>query len=208
MFVVCVLYACSSSNSSNSNSSDESNEKKIEFSEVVANGDFAEAHKLLNEEIAEISYSTKDKVINNINLLYKAEAIEMIANDSENAQTKLPLLLLEYPMLGQRVNEGLQRYSAYNDHNLFNISLAKFNSLCDDLLASAIALKKFELAQVIIDSYKEDCNVFKGSWDSIHGKYSKYKGVEVDREHSYIEYSWDSKNAAKKKLTEAMKQSK
>lgn len=188
-----VFYSCSSSSHKS-----EENEKK--FSEVVASGDFAEAHELLNNEIAERGSYDTDKIAANINLLYKAEAIDFMASDDESSQKKLILLLLEYPMLGEKVKEGLQRYSAYSEYgNIYNVSLANFNSLCDDLLATAITLKKYDLAKNIIDLYKEDCNIIYGEYEK------KYKGVEVDGNHSYIEYSWDSKNAAKKKLAEALK---
>lgn len=201
--IIC-LASCSSKKSEDTK---EDIKEELNFSKVVANGDFAEAHELLNIQLKDVDdFHTKDDLFANINLLYKAEAIELIAGDAENTKTNLTLLLLEYPMVGNKVKDGLQDYSAYDKRrNPYDISLAKFNSLCDDLLTAAIALKKYELAQIIIDSYKEDCSIFKGEGSGI---IYKDKGIKVDGNNSYIEYSWDSKNAAQKKLAEAMKNSK
>ncbi|MCH5246727.1 MAG: hypothetical protein J1E99_01090 [Muribaculaceae bacterium] len=142
------------------------------------------------------TYSTNDDLENVKNCLRMAIDLSV-----ECGKAKLvPKFIAQIPIRGER-KEGLQSYSygtGISDYNYLP-DCGEYNKICNETLDKLIQSKNFDVAQDIINLYKEDPQVTIG--DS--SKNLIVKGVKVDSEHSYVEYNWNSRNAAQKKLNEA-----
>ena len=156
------------------------------------------AHYLPNN----VNYISKEDITtdffnNKINLLSEYEKV-----DYEDLESLYLQILSLYKIRGEK-KEGLQEYYyGLGEHygGEYLKDAAKYNQLCDRLLLLAINSKRFDIAQKIVNSYIQDPEITMGSHPII-----KVDGIEVDGNHSYIKYNWNSKNAAQKKLNEAKK---
>lgn len=110
-------------------------------------------------------------------------------------------LIFQIPIRGDR-REGLQDYyygaGGWNEYYLSDC--AEYNQICNESLDKALQSKNYEIAQEIINIYKEDSDVLKGAEPP-----KRINGVVVDGNHSYVKYNWKSKEVAQKKLNEAKK---
>lgn len=188
-----------------SESTESSGFDKKAFTKLVSQGDFAEAKAKMLESSAPEIYDLAD-------ILYGDWIAEIMASEDNRKTAKIIQLLGEYPIKGSRI-EGLQDYffnsvgilNPYefrrNDDNdgWYAEGSSHFNKLCDKILNTAILLKEYEVADIIIQSYMQDPELTQGSSSSdvvVDGK-------KIDGDHSYMKYTWKSRDAAIKKLKEA-----
>lgn len=187
-----------------SHTSDENENKEATFEELVSQGDFPEAKLLLSKETATpIMYNMAD-------LLYGDWILEILASDDADKQNKIIQLFGQYPIKGEKM-EGLQssffnevtssyEYDDFND-GWYAKGSSHYNKLCDKIFNSAILMKNYEIANDIIELYIQDPEITNGSYKTdifVDGK-------KIDGAHSYVKYTWKSKEAAQKKLNEAKK---
>ena len=206
LFSLITFFAFTNCNhkSAESATSDESKETEITFEELVSQGEFAEARMLMKKHKPKYNRFnlgvSPDIVYENADLLYGDWIMEIISSNEENKNAKIIQLLGEYPIEGSKVY-GLQDYSIERE-NLYMVGSRHFNKLLDKILNSAILLKNYDLAEIIIDAYMEDPYVTQGE-SSVEYTKVIVDGKKIDGNHSYIKYNWDSKTAAQKKLNEA-----
>lgn len=189
------------------NETNETNEEQ-DFNALIAEGDFAAAHAILQTKINNcynlndniLGYNDAQRMYSMADVLYKEWILEVISTDTENPEMAVVQLLMEYPIFGEK-KEGLQDYYYYK--NAFLSGSSHFNQLCDKVLTAALLSKQYDIAEIIVNAYMEDAEVTTGDYPPI-----KVDGVELDGDYCYVKYSTKSKTEAQKKLNEARKKSK
>lgn len=193
----------SGDSSSNSNDKELKN-KKNELLENIINMGFSINDLYLVSNLVDLYVkNNKDNYEKRENLekhFYPAILSKMIIQDNNDKNLIIPQILMLYPLKGEK-KEGIidDRYDAKDYMNSVN----QYNILCDNLVNQAISAQQFEVAQIIINSYKESGEATEGT-----EKGKLIKGEKVFKDKIYIAYDWKSKNAAQKKLNEAKKNNK
>lgn len=195
----------------NAKKSSKTTDNEPDFSTLISEGEFALAHKMLQEEIGNTRF-LDDNVLGEhkagdlytkADLLYRSWVLDIIYSDNDNPQAQIAQLLMEYPIFGAK-KSGLQ-HAFYSD-NAFLIGSIHFNQLCDKLLTAAISVKKYDVAEVIVDAYMEDPEVTQGERDhDKNGKivYPKVDGINVKDGDCYVKFTKKSQTEARNKLKEA-----
>lgn len=183
--------------------------KEKDFTTLVSEGEFALAHKMLQDKInnTDISYSiiaepkAKD-IYAMADFLYKDWILDAIYTNSDNLELVVSQLLMEYPILGEK-KSGLQDYS-YGSHSAYLSGTSHFNQLCDKIFTTALTLKKYKVVEVVVNAYMEDADITMGynRWDTTPPS-PVVDGHKIDGDHSYIKFSNKSQAAARKRLQEA-----
>lgn len=202
MSAMVLFSACGNSNSNNNKSNETSSNEK-DFSTLVSEGEFALAHKILQDKIrnADIRDHIDERKAKDIyamaDILYKDWILDVIYTNSDNPELVVSQLLMEYPILGEK-KSGLQDYY-YGSYSAYLSGISHFNQLCDKIFTTALTLKKYNVAEVVVNAYMEDAEVTMGT----HSPYPVVDGHSIDGNHSYIKFSNKSQAAARKKLQEA-----
>ena len=195
----------------NAKTSSKTTDNEPDFSTLISEGEFALAHKMLQEEIGNTSYLDNNilgedeagDLYTKADLLYRSWILDIIYSDNDNPQAQIAQLLMEYPIFGAK-KSGLQDY--YYSQNTFLMGSKHFNQLCDKLLTAAISVKKYDVAEVIVNAYMEDPEVTIGErgYDE-NGKavYPKVDGIKVKDGHCYVKFTKKSQTEARNKLKEA-----
>ena len=191
-------------NAKASSKTTDTTDNEPDFSTLISEGEFALAHKMLQEEIGNTSYLDNNilgedeagDLYTKADLLYRSWILDIIYSDNDNPQAQIAQLLMEYPIFGAK-KSGLQDY--YYSQNTFLMGSKHFNQLCDKLLTAAISVKKYDVAEVIVNAYMEDPEVTKGSDEN----YPKVDGIKVDGNHCYVKFTKKSQTEARNKLKEA-----
>lgn len=205
MIGVCLI-GCGSNGNSNSNSNNESQKDFAtkDFATLVSEGEFAVAHKMLQDKIRDtnIISITDEKYTKDIyamaDILYKDWILDAIYTNSDNLELVVSQLLMEYPILGEK-KSGLQD-DYYGYYSAYLSGTAHYNQLCDKIFTTALTLKKYNVAEVVVNAYMEDAEVTMGTSS---GPSPVVDGHSIDGNHSYIKFSNKSQVAARKKLNEA-----
>lgn len=204
---ITLFIACAGGTTGTTETTEEAKEK--DFNTLISEGDFAEAHAILQAEIKnrkeDLAHEWHCKeaaieIYSMADMLYKEWILDVMSTNTENPEIAVIQLLTAYPILGEKKEGGLQDYSYYK--NPFVNGTLHYNQLCDKVFATALLSKQFDIAESIVDAYMEDINVVEGHYGL------KVHGVVMDGNHSYVEYSTKSQTEARKKLEEARKNSK
>lgn len=189
----------------------------LDYKAAVKDGNYEKAHEILGElhdlYLAQndrdvFGIEEYDKVCNNyfsaLDYVYGQEMREIIAND-ENCTDKIIFMLSEIPDDGSASPEGLIDYyeaclGTFTGHD--GLPLYRhlcycdaINKLCDKVLNSALTLNNENLARAIVDQYKNNVEVTKGSRDGV-----EVDSIKVDGNHGYVKYTTKSKDAALEKV--------
>lgn len=200
MIAIMLFSACGNSNNKKSN--EKSNEK--DFPTLVSEGEFAEAHKMLHDKINKtnirnILLETNAKDIYAMaDILYKDWILDAIYTNSDNLELVVSQLLMEYPILGEK-KSGLQDYY-YGSHSAYLSGTTHYNQLCNKIFTTALTLKNYNVAEVVVNAYMEDADITMGNDTS---RPPVVDGHSIDEHHSYIKFSNKSQAAARKRLQEA-----
>ena len=178
-------------NCGNSNPSEK--ESKGDYRTAVQNGDFEEAHKILDSISSFFEYKEAMKYI------YINE-IQTISLNDDDAEDKIVYLLSGIPTHGLRPNEGLigSRNSIieYDDELVYHMFVQTYNELCNTALTLALNRKNKKFAQNVIGLYKEDLIILESE--------VRVNDIFVDYDHRYALFSKKSINDAKKKYNDAI----
>ena len=201
ILLISIIYMNFFINCNHKTEENQKTETEPTFEELVAYGDFPVAKTILSKELINVDIYNIDKVYDKADLLYRDWILDILASDENNKQAKIIQLCGEYPIIGNK-KEGLQFYDFKDrDDGGYSKGSSHYNQLCDKILNSAILMKNYEIANDIIELYMQDPEITNGSFKTniiIDGK-------KIDGNHSYVKYTWKSKEAAKKKLNEVKK---
>lgn len=186
------IASCGNSTHSGNAENDE-NESKVDYKgdyrTAVQNGDFEEAHKILE------TISDFDKYIEAMKYIYINE-IQTISLNDEDAEDKIVYLLSGIPTHGVRPNEGLIDFCYdFGEEMIYLKFVQTYNELCNTALILALNRKNKEFAQNVIGLYKEDLKILN---------MVRVNDISVDSAHSYALFSKKSINDAKKKYNDAI----
>ena len=186
------IASCGNSTHSGNAENDE-NESKVDYKgdyrTAVQNGDFEEAHKILE------TISGFDKYIEAMKYIYINE-IQTISLNDEDAEDKIVYLLSGIPTHGVRPNEGLIDFCYdFGEEMIYLKFVQTYNELCNTALILALNRKNKEFAQNVIGLYKEDLKILN---------MVRVNDISVDSAHSYALFSKKSINDAKKKYNDAI----
>lgn len=186
------IASCGNSTHSGNAGNDE-NESKVDYKgdyrTAVQNGDFEEAHKILE------TISDFDKYIEAMKYIYINE-IQTISLNDEDAEDKIVYLLSGIPTHGVRPNEGLIDFCYdFGEEMIYLKFVQTYNELCNTALILALNRKNKEFAQNVIGLYKEDLKILN---------MVRVNDISVDSAHSYALFSKKSINDAKKKYNDAI----
>lgn len=186
------IASCGNSTPSGNAENDE-NESKVDYKgdyrTAVQNGDFEEAHKILE------TISDFDKYIEAMKYIYINE-IQTISLNDEDAEDKIVYLLSGIPTHGVRPNEGLIDFCYdFGEEMIYLKFVQTYNELCNTALILALNRKNKEFAQNVIGLYKEDLKILN---------MVRVNDISVDSAHSYALFSKKSINDAKKKYNDAI----
>ena len=186
------IASCGNSPPAGSAENDE-NESKVDYKgdyrTAVQNGDFEEAHKILE------TISDFDKYIEAMKYIYINE-IQTISLNDEDAEDKIVYLLSGIPTHGVRPNEGLIDFCYdFGEEMIYLKFVQTYNELCNTALILALNRKNKEFAQNVIGLYKEDLKILN---------MVRVNDISVDSAHSYALFSKKSINDAKKKYNDAI----
>ena len=176
------------------NAGNAENESKVDYEGdyrmAVQNGDFEEAHKILE------TISDFEKYIEAMKYIYINE-IQTISLNDDDAEDKIVYLLSGIPIHGVRPNEGLVEHIKNSDEEMIYLKFVQtYNELCNTALTLALNRKNKEFAQNVIGLYKEDLQILESG---VH-----VNNISVDGNHSYALFSKKSINDAKKKYNDAI----
>lgn len=180
------------------------------FNTLISEGDFAGAHAMLLETISDCNNDMifgidEDDVYSMADALYKDWILDIIYSDTNNPEMAISQLLAEYPILGKKIGEGLQ--SSECKYEPFVFGTSHYNQLCDKIFTAALMVKKYDIAESIVNAYMKDIEIVEGDGHNDNNTALKVNGVKVDYYHCYVTYSTKSQTEARKKLDEARKNS-
>ena len=186
------IASCGNSTHSGNAENDE-NESKVDYKgdyrTAVQNGDFEEAHKILE------TISGFDKYIEAMKYIYINE-IQTISLNDDDAEDKIVYLLSGIPTHGVRPNEGLIDFCYdFGEEMIYLKFVQTYNELCNKALTLALNRKNKEFAQNVIGLYKEDLQILNDVY---------VNDLCVHLGHSYALFSKKSINDAKKKYNDAI----
>lgn len=115
--------------------------------------------------------------------------------NSANVPEIINRILVTYPIRQSRKEGVVEKYS-WNYY--FMDDTREYNDICNYLFNSSLTRERYDIAEILIELFKEDPVITEGS---AKGKW--IKGEKVDEDHIYVQYNWNSKNTALKKLNEA-----
>ena len=162
---------------------------KGDYRTAVQNGDFEEAHKIL-ETISDFA-----EYIEAMKYIYINE-IQTISLNDDDAEDKIVYLLSGIPIHGVRPNEGLVEHIEDSDEEMIYLKFVQtYNELCNTALTLALNRKNKEFAQNVIGLYKEDLQILNDV---------RVNDTYVYWMHSYALFSKKSINDAKKKYHDAI----
>lgn len=186
----------------------------LDYKAAVKDGNYEKAHEILSklheqyiEQNRRFCNEEEYGKVNNqyfsaLDYIYGQEMREIIARD-ENCTDKIIFLLSEIPSDGI-ASEGLIDYSeaclgTWGDEGVplyrHLCYCDAINKLCDKVLNSALTLNNENLARAIVDQYKDNVEVTKGSGDGVW-----VDSIRVDGNHGYVKYTTKSKDAALEKV--------
>lgn len=193
-----------------------------DYKKAVKDGNFEAAHNILDEmhddyvkQLAKASqfipYSNEvSKEVKNFNIIskkyyaaleyiYSKEITLILTNGDDQAADKIVFLLSEIPTDG-KCDEGECDYNVAKDYQeegqnrlAYTNECYVINKLCDKALTLAINRKNKQFAQNLINLYKPDIK--------IRSEVPKGKEYQI----FYIDFKYDTKNAAIARLEEAIK---
>lgn len=227
----------SSSQTENSNKSSESeynlegeyyrcNDKEVarlakDISQACSEGDFTEAHSLLDilhtEYVRELNHCKLDDdilgkiptcrptYISSRDLVFKNEMMMMSkGGDSSN----ITYLLLDMPFDMTEPQEGEVRYyyaSSNTALKMYIEDVDNFNRKCDDIISLAISEGNKELANKALGMYKPKYYSQTGDSNGRDFKLENGKTVNLDGNHGYVYSTNKPQEAAKKRIEIAFK---
>lgn len=166
-------------------------------------GDFARAHKILSkmhtQVVEEEDYDSYEQYYEVFDYVYKAEIQFIMSELSEDVCVdKITFLLNEIPIDGIKMPKGLFNGSSFysNRSMYYHNWTVHFNRLCDQILTLAINRKYKDVARNVLMQYVDNYVIIDGKAD--------INGVHVSYGESYINYTSDDRDAAKKKYEEAV----
>lgn len=183
-------------------------EKPSTYVEAVAANDFKTAHEMLDRlHNYAIKGNANNKSDSNDDLerffaaadhIYKAEMIYLIEMKDIEANKRLINTLAQMNLIGNRPTSEdvyVGTYGMARREENYSIFVTRFNRLCDEILQISILNKNKEMAEMIMQLYKEDCE-FLG--------YSKVEEKRDDDVLYKFKFSTKSKDEAQKKLNDAI----
>ena len=189
IYQIIMLCAMSIAIASCGNSNPSGNESEGDYRTAVQNGDFEEAHKILE------TISDFDKYIEAMKYIYINE-IQTISLNDDDAEDKIVYLLSGIPTHGVRPNEGLIDFCYdFGEEMIYLKFVQTYNELCNTALTLALNRKNKEFAQNVIGLYKEDLQILNDV---------RVNDTYVYWMHSYALFSKKSINDAKKKYNDAI----
>lgn len=189
IIMLCAISIAIARSCGNSNSFE--NKSIGDYRTAVQNGDFEEAHKILE------TISDSEKYIEAMKYIYINEIQTILNLNDDDAEDKIVYLLSGIPTHGVRPNEGLTNYCyQYGEEMIYLKFVQTYNELCNTALTLALNRKNKEFAQNVIGLYKEDLQILESG---VH-----VNNISVDGNHSYALFSKKSINDAKKKYNDAI----
>ena len=190
IYQIIMLCAISIAIASCGNSNPSGNESEGDYRTAVQNGDFEEAHKILE------TISDFDKYIEAMKYIYINE-IQTISLNDEDAEDKIVYLLSGIPTHGVRPSDydHIGGCSDGEEEMSYLKFVQTYNELCNTALTLALNRKNKEFAQNVIGLYKEDLKILN---------MVRVNDISVDSAHSYALFSKKSINDAKKKYNDAI----
>lgn len=164
----------------------------IEFAFTINNIDLVE-----NLVLEYIKYNNRYREFDDYTkeIFYTNILIKLIKYYKPNVGEIIKRILFTYPISKYRI-EGVVEKKDYK----YIKDIIGYNEICNNLFNSSISGGRYDIAEILTELFKEDPEIIKGSEK---GKW--IKGEKVDADHVYIQYNWNSKKAAEKKLNEAKK---
>jgi len=181
-----------------------SDKENNDYVQAIKENNFEKAHEILDEYYKDLIknnnsdlYHASDKYSERYwaaaDHIYKAEMNYLLSENDPEANKRMIYTLANMNIVGDVVKDG--EHISYNQiHRCENYSTftKRYNRICDEILKIAIFYKNQDMAEQIIKLYKQD-NDFEHEWC---GKTDKYI--------AHITNSWSSRDAAQKKLQEAI----
>lgn len=191
------------------------------YREACRNMDFEVAHKILDKMMAPndiwddfLERRVDQKEITAAtDYIFNAETLYLISQNTDDANTRVVYLLSELPIEGRADPEGseidfsesLDKHEGYMAYKSY---VNRFNSKCLSILNTAISVGNQDVAEKIIPMIKEDANIVKKMEKKIYGRRSNGEIHYTESEESYVHYTTESKDKAKKLYEEAVKEGK
>lgn len=188
-----------------------------DYREACRNLDFEAAHKILDKITTKDSWwdghTPKEDIIAATDYIFNAETLYLTSQNTEEANTRVVYLLSELPIEGRADPEGTKieltddmsddgGFTAYRSY------VNRFNSKCLSILNTAISVGNKEVAEKIIPMIKEDANIVNKMEKKIYGHRSNGEIDYTDSEESYVHYTTDSKDKAKRLYEQAVQEGK
>ena len=189
IYQIIMLCAMSIAIASCGNSTPSGNESEGDYRTAVQNGDFEEAHKILE------TISDFDKYIEAMKYIYINE-IQTISLNDDDAEDKIVYLLSGIPTHGVRPSnyDHIGCCSDGEEEMSYLKFVQTYNELCNTALTLALNRKNKKFAQNVIGLYKKELEI---------DRYPKpgFVGYEY---HNRARFSEKSINDAKKKYNDAI----
>lgn len=179
------------------------NKNDRDYVAAIRDNDFELAHEILDDLYVDLIKSNSNNSLNAdkyserywaaADHIYKAEMNYLLSENDPEANKRMIYTLANMNIVGDVVKDG--EHISYNQiHRCENYSTftKRYNRICDEILKIAIFYKNKDMAEQIIKLYKQN-NDFEHEWC---GKTDKYI--------AHITNSWSSRDAAKRKLQEAI----
>lgn len=187
------------------------------YREACRNLDFEAAHKILDKITTKDSWwdghTPKEDIIAATDYIFNAETLYLTSQNTEEANNRVVYLLSELPIEGRADPEGTKielnddmsddgGFTAYRSY------VNRFNSKFLSILNTAISVGNKEVAEKIIPMIKEDANIVKKMEKKIYGRRSNGEIHYTESEESYVHYTTDSKDKAKRLYEKAVQEGK
>lgn len=179
------------------------NKNDRDYVAAIRDNDFELAHEILDDLYVDLIKSNSNNSLNAdkyserywaaADHIYKAEMNYLLSENDPEANKRMIYTLANMNIVGDVVKDG--EHISYNQIprcENYSTFTKRYNRICDEILKIAIFYKNQDMAEQIIKLYKQD-NDFEHEWC---GKTDKYI--------AHITNSWSSRDAAQKKLQEAI----
>lgn len=179
-------------------------DREKDYIAAINENNFERAHEILDEyykdliknnnaSLSKASDKYSERYWAAADHIYKAEMHYLLSENDPEANRRMIYTLANMNIVGDVVNDG-EIISANQIHRCENYSTftLRYNRICDEILKMAIFYKNRDMAEQIINLYKQD-NHFEHEWAN-----------ETDKYIAHITNSWTSRDAAEERLQEAI----
>lgn len=185
------------------------------YREACRNMDFEAAHKILDKMVEENKGSSlfgeDQEVIEATDYIFNAESLYLVSQNTSEANTRVVYLLSELPMKGRAMPEGseisdIDELDGDGGYTSYISYANRYNSKCLAILNTAISVGNQEVAEKILSMIKDDASSITKKEKKVYG--DPDDGNYDEEEKSYVHYTTDSKDKAKKLYEQAVQEGK